>query len=71
MGYTKKALIRREGYPMGQIAPVFLRCICGHELDMNFMPDTIPAVTCTCGRTWDETGWLTNADSASISGAAL
>lgn len=62
-GYTKKALIRREGYPVGTPAPMFLRCVCAREIDMEHGR----AVTCMgCGRTWDPRGWLTNADSTSI-----
>lgn len=56
MPITKKALIRKVGYPVGEPAPLYIVCLCSNILDM---PGT--GASCGfCGRTWDNAGWLLN-----------
>lgn len=53
---TKAALIRREGYPIGQPAPCFFRC-CHNEIDAPALGSG-GKVTCpTCGTSYNESGW--------------
>lgn len=55
MPYTKRALIRREGYPIGQPAPLYIRCECGAEVDVN----GAELLTCAkCGVGYDSRGWI-------------
>ena len=50
---TKAALIRDEGYPVGQPAPCHFNCECGA---------TVPADSdrnvCVCGIVYDACGWI-------------
>jgi hypothetical protein len=53
----KAAIIRRDGYPIGQPAPCFLRC-CDNEIDAPEIGSG-GQVTCpTCGTSYNESGWV-------------
>ncbi len=51
---TKAALIRRDGYPIGQPAPLYIRC-CGNEIDAKDDGMICPR----CQTTFDARGWVT------------
>jgi hypothetical protein len=53
-GFTKKALIREAGHPVGVPAPMYLNCVCGNKLAMPGGP-----AKCACGFEYDEQGWIT------------
>lgn len=57
VGYTKRALRRREGYPVGMPAPLFILCGCGRELDVS-NPWSHDTVRCECGTVYDSEGWI-------------
>lgn len=71
MHIVKKALIRAEGYPLGQPAPLYLNCDCGREvaIDKPEWQHTLKEIatrklsryTCLCGNTYDCRGWLVTA----------
>lgn len=52
----KVAMIRKEGYPVGVSAPVYLKCPCGAKPDTNL--DTEADVTCVCGRLFTYNGYI-------------
>lgn len=54
--YTKKALRRREGFPVDQPAPLFLECVCGTEVDIA--PGVELHRCRNCGRAFSSGGWL-------------
>lgn len=60
MGFTKKALRRKPGYPIGVKAPMYIEC-CSSEIDLPDDPKT-PAVCPTCKTIYDHEGWLQEAD---------
>lgn len=53
---TKVAMIRKEGYPIGIKAPVYLNCPCGFRPNTDI--DTKEDVTCKCGQVYQYNGWL-------------
>lgn len=53
---TKAALIRREGYPVGQPAPCFFRC-CENEIDAPAAGDY--SACPDCGKVFDSRGYVT------------
>jgi hypothetical protein len=58
MTKTKTALIRREGYPIGQPAPMYLNC-CGKAIDVEKPFDKTHTVTCPhCRVSYDGAGWV-------------
>lgn len=54
-GFKKRAVIRNDGYPVGQPAPMCVNCGCGQ---------TVPVVPLAysrckaCGTTYDDHGWI-------------
>lgn len=56
-GYTKRALIRPEGFPVGQPAPfMLLNCECGRQNRV----ERGEGVDCDCGIKYNATGWITS-----------
>ncbi len=53
----KRAVCRRDGYPIGVPAPCYLTCQCGKTLDVP-RPFTDERVQCPCGQAYDSFGWL-------------
>lgn len=59
MGYTKKALIREAGHPLGQPAPMYLVCVCGNKVPVSAPFDAGTREACSeCGQIYDGAGWL-------------
>ncbi len=56
--YTKRALRRRDGFPVGEPAPCFILCGCGKELDVPVGFDGV--LPCVCGFVYDQNGWIVN-----------
>lgn len=54
-GYTKRALIRDAGYPVGTPAPVHVDCACGRKVPITSKTNRCGA----CGSSYDTAGWLT------------
>lgn len=53
--YTKRALIREPGHPIGQAAPMYINCVCGKKIDGA----GDGTVECTkCGRAYDQAGYI-------------
>ena len=44
----KRAIKREPGIPVGELAPIYLDCECGHHL-----PIRGPKQDCVCGRIYD------------------
>lgn len=56
-GWSKKAVIREQGYPIGQPAPMYLICVCGKKNSVENYPDG-PDIACTCGVQFNNRGWI-------------
>jgi hypothetical protein len=56
MGFTKRALIREHGYPVGVPAPVYLNCECGHKLSIPVVKGLPMTYQCVCLREYDAQG---------------
>lgn len=51
----KCAVIREEGYPIGQPAPCYIKCECGTKVRVT--PRVLMHCD-VCGRIYDDRGWL-------------
>ena len=54
--FTKLALKRAEGWPVGQPAPMYVDCLCGRR-ELWIIPE-IGATCDGCGRQFDSRGWI-------------
>lgn len=54
-GFTKKALKREPGYPIGSAAPMYLVCVCGQKVSVVKNDDVVCPV---CLRRYDDRGWI-------------
>lgn len=52
-GLVKLAAVREEGHPVGVPAPCWFHCPCGSRV-----PAFSGVQTCTCGTSYDGSGWL-------------
>ena len=53
---TKVAMIRDNSFPVGTMAPLYLKCPCGEKNQTNI--DLKENITCKCGQEFTYNGWL-------------
>ena len=64
MQRIKAALIRAEGYPIGEPAPLHVNCACGTEVPIV---SAFQNATCAkCGTVYDSRGWIIKTETVTL-----
>lgn len=57
--FTKRALRREEGYPVGISAPLYVACGCGEKVPVPTIKGLPMTYKCgQCGIEYDQAGWI-------------
>ncbi len=56
--FTKRALRREEGYPIGYPAPSYILCECGNKVSVPVITGLPMTFECLCGIEYDSRGYI-------------